>query len=132
MSRAKRYCIAAICAVIVSFFIAGANPAFGQQLYWSQVGDLSVVGHVGLDGSNPVEFVVNDQPNIIKAYGMETVESTGFIYWSQAKNQSTYRIIRSNADFTHPISLTNDLVGSTTGFSVASLNLAADPSADML
>jgi hypothetical protein len=88
-----------------------------QQLYWSQFGSPSLVGHVNLDGSGSVTALTG------RSLGMETLDSTRQVYWA---DNITETIMRANADFSGVTTL-------VTGLVVPShLNLALDPDANLM
>jgi hypothetical protein len=88
-----------------------------QQLYWSQFGSPSLVGHVNLDGSGSVTAPTG------KSMGMETLDSTRQVYWA---DNSAETIVRANADFSGVTTL-------VTGLGIPNhLNLALDPDANLM
>lgn len=90
-----------------------------QQLYWSQFGDPSLVGHINLDGSGVVTSLQGNQ-----VFGMETLAATRQVYWVDNSGQGA--VIRANADF-------GGIKTLITGLGVPNhLNLALDPGANLI
>lgn len=109
-----------LCLVMLALCTPALSSA--QQLFWSQfgsqVGSVSQLGRMNLDGSGSITLVQSNE-----VAGMETLSATRQVYWI---DNGAAAIMRANADFSGVTRLVAGLGGGN------HLNLALDPAADLI